>query len=142
MVATLGEAHDLGWSLRARCGFGTRDGMKSIRECIHSYDLDLPTLVCTRGREFPLSLLASRLRCPRCGSRAWLCISSHRRTGSDKLADGTGGKRPNRPFTPVQSGSSCRSNGDKSGARECSCGQWTATHTALSDRCRTSSEAS
>jgi hypothetical protein len=69
MVATLGEAQDLGWSLKARCAFGTRDGMKSIRECIHSYDLDLPTLVWTRGREFPLSLLASRLRCPRCGSR-------------------------------------------------------------------------
>ncbi len=24
---------------------------------------------CTRGRDFPLSLLAERLRCPRCGSR-------------------------------------------------------------------------
>jgi hypothetical protein len=39
MVATLGEAHDLGWSLTARCAFGTRDGMTSIRECIHSYTL-------------------------------------------------------------------------------------------------------
>ncbi|WP_234823080.1 hypothetical protein [Ensifer adhaerens] len=27
------------------------------------------TLVTTRGRDFPLALLASRLRCPRCGSR-------------------------------------------------------------------------
>ncbi len=69
MVATLGEAHDLGWSLTARCAFGNRDGMKSIRECVHSYSLDLPTLVWTRGREFPLAMLASRLRCPRCGSR-------------------------------------------------------------------------
>jgi DNA-directed RNA polymerase subunit RPC12/RpoP len=70
MVGTLGEAQDLGWGLTARCcAFGTRDGMKSIRECIDSYTLDLPTLVWTRGREFPLSMLASRLRCPRCGSR-------------------------------------------------------------------------
>jgi hypothetical protein len=69
MVATLGDAQEHGWKLKARCAFGRRDGMKSIRECIHSYDLDLPTLIWTRGREFPLSLLASRLRCPRCGSR-------------------------------------------------------------------------
>ena len=69
MVATLGEAEDAGWRLKARCAFGTRDGMKSIRECIHTYALDLPTLVWTRGRDFPIGMLASRLRCPRCGSR-------------------------------------------------------------------------
>jgi hypothetical protein len=69
VVATLGEAQDLGCGLTAGCAFGTRDGMKSVRECIHSYTLDPPTLVWTRGREFPLSLLASRLRCPRRGSR-------------------------------------------------------------------------
>jgi hypothetical protein len=68
MVATLGEAMiSAGPTLRV--SFGTWDGMKSIRECVHSYALDLPTLVWTRGREFPLALLASRLRCPRCGSR-------------------------------------------------------------------------
>jgi hypothetical protein len=27
------------------------------------------TLVCTRGRAFPLARLAERLRCPRCGNR-------------------------------------------------------------------------
>ncbi|RVJ38498.1 hypothetical protein CN180_22190 [Sinorhizobium medicae] len=27
------------------------------------------TLVATRGRDFPMAMLASRLRCPRCGSR-------------------------------------------------------------------------
>jgi hypothetical protein len=69
MVSTLGQAHDHGWQLKARCAFGTRDGMKSIRECVHSYALDLPTLVWTRGRDFPIAMLASRLRCPQCGSR-------------------------------------------------------------------------
>jgi hypothetical protein len=69
MIATLGEAHDAGWRLKARCAFGRRDGMKSIRECIHSQDLDLPTMLWTRGRNFPIAMLASRLKCPQCGSR-------------------------------------------------------------------------
>jgi hypothetical protein len=43
--------------------------MKRVRVCIYSAELDLPTLVWTRGREFPLSMLGSRLKCPRCGSR-------------------------------------------------------------------------
>lgn len=69
MASTLGEAHDLGWCIRARCAFGKRAGLKSIRECVHSYELDLATLLWTRGRAFPLGMLASRLKCPRCGSR-------------------------------------------------------------------------
>jgi DNA-directed RNA polymerase subunit RPC12/RpoP len=32
-------------------------------------ELDVETLVATRGRHFPLAQLESRLRCPRCGSR-------------------------------------------------------------------------
>ena len=31
--------------------------------------LDLETLVCTRGLNFPLSRLESRLMCPACGNR-------------------------------------------------------------------------
>ena len=35
--------------------------------------LDVETLVCTRGRAFPLSRLASRMMCPSCGERnVWL----------------------------------------------------------------------
>ena len=68
-VETIGEAWQLGWRVTARCAFGTRDGMKSIRECICTYDLDMSTLIWTRGKSFPLSMLASRLKCPRCGSR-------------------------------------------------------------------------
>ncbi|VTZ60825.1 conserved hypothetical protein [Sinorhizobium medicae] len=69
MVETIGEAFSLGWQLKARCAFGNREGMKSVRQCTWSYDLDMLTLVATRGRDFPLAMLASRLRCPRCGSR-------------------------------------------------------------------------
>jgi hypothetical protein len=31
--------------------------------------LDLETLVCTRGRDFPIAHIADRLRCTRCGCR-------------------------------------------------------------------------
>lgn len=44
--------------------------MKRIRECIFSEELDLKTLVWTRGKEFPLSALDGRLKCPQCGSRS------------------------------------------------------------------------
>jgi hypothetical protein len=69
MVSTLGEARDQGWKVKARCAYGKRDGMKSIRACIGRIDLDMETLLWTRGRNFPVGLLADRLRCPRCGSR-------------------------------------------------------------------------
>lgn len=52
-----------------RCAWGPRDGMKRHRECVFGSELDMATLVWTRGRGFPLGLLESRLRCPRCGSR-------------------------------------------------------------------------
>ena len=68
-VETLGEARSLGWRVHMRCALGPRAGMKSIRECHYRRELDLETLVYTRGRDFPLALLASRLKCPRCGSR-------------------------------------------------------------------------
>ncbi|MCK1457089.1 hypothetical protein IVB34_01605 [Bradyrhizobium sp. 2] len=35
--------------------FGNRDGMKSIRPCAYSYDLDLKALIWTRGAPFPVS---------------------------------------------------------------------------------------
>ena len=69
MVSTLGEAHDHGWKVKARCAYGKRDGMKSIRACIARIDLDMETLLWTRGRDFPIGHLADRLRCPKCGSR-------------------------------------------------------------------------
>jgi len=68
-VETLGEAFDNGWGITARCAGGKREVMKSTRECHESWALDLRTLMWTRGRPFPLDQLASRLKCPRCGSR-------------------------------------------------------------------------
>ena len=69
MIATLGEAHDLGWRLTVYCRWGKRDGMKTRRECNASVEVDLETLVWPRGRAFPISNLDSRMKCPRCGSR-------------------------------------------------------------------------
>src|SRR3954469_24493757 len=56
---TLGEAWRLGWKLTARCAFGKRDGMKSIRECSYRAPLDM-------------------------GDRSGECVS--RFEGSDRLA--------------------------------------------------------
>ena len=69
MVETVGKARALGWRLTARCAWGRRDGMKRVRECTYRHELDLDTLIWTRGAQFPLSDLPTRLKCPRCGSR-------------------------------------------------------------------------
>jgi hypothetical protein len=69
-VETLGEAYAAGWRILARCaGRGRIGGPKSSRECTYRCELDTESLVWTRGRDFPLSRLEIRLRCPRCGSR-------------------------------------------------------------------------
>jgi hypothetical protein len=68
-VETLGEAMDFSWCVAVRCAWGPRDGMKHIRECVYRAELDMQTLVWTRGRDFPLARLESRLKCPRCVSR-------------------------------------------------------------------------
>jgi hypothetical protein len=74
LVETLGDAWTLGWRVHMRCAKPTREGMKSVRECLFRCELDMETIVCTRGRAFPLGLLAERLRCPRCGSRQVVVI--------------------------------------------------------------------
>jgi hypothetical protein len=68
-VESIGEAHRLGWRLRVRCAWGKQTGMKRHRECVAGAELDMETLVWTRGADFPLARLESRLKCPRCGSR-------------------------------------------------------------------------
>jgi hypothetical protein len=68
-VRTLGDAWRYGWKARAVCQFmsyGKRSERRSI-VCRASYELDLQTLVWTRGERFPREDLESRLRCPRCG---------------------------------------------------------------------------
>lgn len=71
VVETIGEAFTLGWRVTVRCSDGRSDSpsSKSSRECNYRNELDMETLVWTRGKAFPLSRLESRLRCPRCGSR-------------------------------------------------------------------------
>jgi hypothetical protein len=72
-VSTLGEAWKLGWRVRARClwlapGAKSSPGRLQI-QCETTADLDMKTLVWTRGEQFPLDQLESRLKCPRCGQR-------------------------------------------------------------------------
>ena len=60
-----------GWRVTVRCADGRTESprSRSSRKCSYRRELDMETLVWTRGRAFPLSRLESRLRCPRCGSR-------------------------------------------------------------------------
>ena len=68
-VETLGVARSLGWKVHMRCTDGYRESTRSMRRCVYRKQLDLETLVSTRGPNFPLSRLESRLMCPACGNR-------------------------------------------------------------------------
>jgi hypothetical protein len=52
---TLGVARSLGQKVRMRCANGYRESTKSMRRCVYRKQLDLETLVCTRGPNFALS---------------------------------------------------------------------------------------
>jgi hypothetical protein len=64
MIETLAEAHDSRMTLTARCAWGPREGMKSIRECKARVEIDLETLIWTRGERFPILMLESCRRLP------------------------------------------------------------------------------
>jgi len=68
-VTTLGQAFAAKWGIKMRCARGHHRGIVKIDECRYSAKLDVETLVCTRGRAFPLAMLQSRLACPNCGGR-------------------------------------------------------------------------
>jgi hypothetical protein len=68
-VESLGEAYSLGWRIDMRCLDDGMRGLNHKRECGFRATLDMQTLVCTRGRAFPIARIAERLRCPRCGCR-------------------------------------------------------------------------
>src|SRR3984885_14210191 len=68
-VETLGVARSLGWKVHMRCANGYRQETRSMRRCVYRKQLDLETLVCTRGPNFPLGRLEGRLMCPACGNR-------------------------------------------------------------------------
>ena len=48
-VETLGMARSLGWKVHMRCASGYRESTRSMRRCVYRKQLDLETLVCTRG---------------------------------------------------------------------------------------------
>ncbi len=85
-VETLGIARSLGWRVHMRCSDGYREGTKSMRRCTYRKLLDLDTLFCTRGPNFPLSRLETRLMCPACGSRGVTVVfepPSNRQVGGE-----------------------------------------------------------
>ena len=67
VIETLGDAYAAKWGVRMKCGRGEHRGIVKLEPCGYQGTLDMETLVCTRGRGFPLIRLASRLRCPNCG---------------------------------------------------------------------------
>jgi hypothetical protein len=67
---------DYGWRVTARCAAGKQEGMHRHKECVYRAELDMETLVWTRGRTFPLSRLEARLRCPMCASREVVLLFS------------------------------------------------------------------
>jgi hypothetical protein len=70
VVKTLGQAWKLGWRARARCfvvGPKPKSRDRTSIYCDTTTELDMKTLVWTRGELMPLDQLASRLKCPKCG---------------------------------------------------------------------------
>jgi hypothetical protein len=60
-------ARSLGWKVHMRCADGYREGTRSMRRCVYRKQLDLDTVVCTRGPNFPLSRLDWRRKSARDG---------------------------------------------------------------------------
>ena len=91
-VETLGDAYAAGWRVLARCaGRGRIDGptSRSSRECTYRHELDMESLVWTRGRDFPLARLEIRLRCPRCGGPGIVRASNRAQRIDPALSKGT-----------------------------------------------------
>jgi hypothetical protein len=65
----LGGVWQAGGRLYMRCAKPRRDGLKSARPCGEQHELDVRTMLWARGKAFPISMLSSRMRCPKCGSR-------------------------------------------------------------------------
>ena len=61
----LGDVWQAGARLYVRCAKPRRDGLKSVRSCGEQLELDVRTLLWTRGKAFPISMLSSRMRCPK-----------------------------------------------------------------------------
>lgn len=89
-VRTLGDAWRYGWTARAVCQFmseGKRTERRNI-SCRTVYDLDLQSIIWTRGERFPRDQLESRLRCPRCGQMRVQIVWSVPNTPKRNVASG------------------------------------------------------
>src|SRR5258707_13930224 len=70
-ITTLGEAWRLGWRIRVRCllvGRKPKTRDRTAVFCDTTTELDMNTLVWTRGEAMPLDRLSTLFRCPKCGS--------------------------------------------------------------------------
>jgi hypothetical protein len=68
-IETLKDALSASWRLHARCIEGRVDDTRSSAKCRNQAELDVETLVWTRGRGMSLVGLNERMMCSRCGSR-------------------------------------------------------------------------
>jgi hypothetical protein len=88
MVETVGEAWQHGWRAQTRC---LHKAVRTEARCSFRLELDMDTLLVSKGPSFRLDQLSGRLICPRC---------RHRRTAVTFLppaeADSAGVRRPTR----------------------------------------------
>lgn len=84
-VETLREAYQAGWTASVRCLGRDPSTKKGTRPCLETVDLDLKTLLWTRGRDFPLAMLPERLKCPACGCRRVFVVFSMPGKGSQAM---------------------------------------------------------
>ncbi|MET4636132.1 hypothetical protein ABIE08_004090 [Kaistia defluvii] len=68
-VETLGDAWRAGWTVSARCKGRNARTKNGTKPCLQQVDLDMRTLLWTRGADFPIAMLSDRLMCPSCRSR-------------------------------------------------------------------------
>jgi hypothetical protein len=68
-IETLGDAMTAGWRVHAKCIDGRVDHTHSTRKCHYMRELNLETLVWTRGGKMLLSDLKDRMMCPQGGGR-------------------------------------------------------------------------
>ena len=75
-IETLGDAQRAGWKAAAQCLGRDARIKKGSRPCPQKIEFDMPTLIWTRGKDFPLAMLAERLKCPSCNCRRMLVYFS------------------------------------------------------------------
>ena len=77
-IVTLGQAYEAGWRVNVRCNHGPMRGMKRTAPCMERSELDMETLIWTRGEGFLLENLGSRMKCPNCWSRRIFVLFNER----------------------------------------------------------------